>query len=260
VRGLAGKVALVTGAAQGIGFAIAHRLAAEGMAVAVADIDGERAASSADTIHAETGSRTLALAGDVSREEDARTMVDRCGDVLGSLTVLVNNAGVDVTVPVVDVSRRQWVRVHDVDLWGPFLLVREALTQLTESGGTIVNIASTHAVATIPDRTTYAAAKAGVVGLTRALAVELGPAGVRANVILPGYIRTPMWDLWLDKETDAENVLERIAARHPIRRLGGPEDVAGVVAFLASEDASFITGSVITVDGGYTTLLEHPFK
>lgn len=256
MRGLAGQVALVTGAAQGIGLGIAHRLAVEGMAVAVADINAAGAMAAADQIRNDTGARVIALTGDVSVESDARVMVARCADAFGALTVLVNNAGVDASAPPHLVTRADWSRVHDVDLWGAMLMVRESAALLATQGGSVINISSNHAVATVAGRAAYAAAKAGLVGLGRALAIDLGPSGIRVNTVLPGYIRTPIWKLWLDEAADPEALLATIARRHPVRRLGVPADVAGIVAFLCSDDATFITAASFIVDGGNTAMLE----
>lgn len=257
MRGLAGRAALVTGAGQGIGRAIALRLAAEGMRVVVNDVVREAADGTVRTI-ADAGGDAVVAAGDVALDADVRSMVAASTSAFGRLDCVVNNAGVDYAGPVAGTDGEQWRRLHAVDLLGPFLVVRAAETELARRRGSVVNIASTHAIAAVPERSAYAAAKAGVVGLTRALAVELGPKGIRANAVLPGYIRTPIWRLWLDRAPDPEALLARIAARHPARRLGAPEDVAGVVAFLASDDASFITGATLVVDGGYTAQLEPP--
>jgi NAD(P)-dependent dehydrogenase (short-subunit alcohol dehydrogenase family) len=258
VRGLRGQIALVTGAAQGIGEGIARRLAEEGMDVALADVNSDAVQQTAAMIASETGARTIALVGDVSDESDAHTMVQGCAEAFGGLTALVNNAGVDVAAAPSDVTHAMWQRVHDVDLWGAMLMVREAESLLSACGGAVVNIASTHAVATVAGRAAYAAAKAGVIGLARGLAIDLGPKGIRVNTVLPGYIRTPIWKLWLDEAPDPDGLLRTIARRHPVRRLGTPADVAGVVAFLCSEDAAFMTAANIVVDGGNTALLEYP--
>lgn len=260
MRGLRGQVALVTGAAQGIGEAIALRLAAEGMCIALVDVNEKLVLTAAAAITESTGARTLALPGDVSNEVDARAMVAACAREFGGLTALVNNAGVDISCIPSQLTRAAWNRVHDVDLWGAMLLVRECEELLAQQGGSVVNIASNHAVATVAGRSAYAAAKAGMIGLARALAIDLGPRGIRVNTIMPGYIRTPIWKLWLDDSPDPEALLARIAKRHPMRRLGVPDDVAGAVAFLCSDDASFITASTLLVDGGNTALLEYPFE
>jgi glucose 1-dehydrogenase len=260
MKGLEGQVALVTGAAQGIGRAIAHRLALEGVLVALVDINGAGATDAAASIAKETGVRTLPLVGDVSKEEDVRAMIRQCADALGGLNALVNSAGIDVAGPPSAMTRELWSRVHDVDLWGAMLMVREAESLLAVAGGAVVNISSNHALATVADRSAYAAAKAGLVGLSRALAIDLGPRGIRVNTVLPGYIRTPIWKLWLDKAPDPDALLARIARRHPVRRLGEPDDVAGLVAFLCSDDATFITAASFVVDGGNTALLEYPIE
>ena len=257
VNGLSGNVALVTGAGRGIGRGIAERLAALGMKVAANDVD---AAALRDTVAAITkaGGKAVALPADISKDDDVRRLVSDCVAQLGGLYLLVNNAGVDFSGPLAKTSDDAWRRIHDVDLLAPFRLARAAEAALIKSRGSIVNIGSNHALATMPERSAYAAAKAGVVGLSMSLALELGPKGVRVNTVLPGYIRTPIWSLWLDKEKDPEGLLARIAAAHPVRRLGTPDDVAGAVAFLASTDAAFITGTTIVVDGGYSTQLEPP--
>lgn len=258
MRGLAGRVALVTGAARGIGRGVAERLAAEGMAVILTDVNEDGVREAADEVAARHGVTTLALAGDVSDEQHVAAMMRRCEREFGVLHALVNNAGVDVCGPPHAMARHLWARVHDVDLWGPMLLVRESEALLARQGGSVVNIASTHALATVSGRSAYAAAKAGMLGLTRGLAIDLGPRNIRVNSVLPGYIRTPIWRLWLDDAPDPDALLATIAGRHPVRRLGRPEDVAGLVAFLCSEDAGFITGAAYVIDGGYTSLLEYP--
>lgn len=218
----------------------------------MADINRDALTDAAVAIGAATGARTLALPVDVSDEAGVRDAVAHCVTTLGGLDALVNNAGIDVSGSTGEMTRAVWNRVHDVDLWGPMLLTREALGPLTARGGSVVNIASTHAFVTEAGRAAYAAAKAGVTGLTRALALDLGPQGVRVNAVLPGYVQTPIWNLWLDKAPDAEALLATIASHHPVQRIGKPADVAGLVAFLCSADAGFITGASYLVDGGYT--------
>ncbi len=258
MKGLRGRVAFVTGAAQGIGRGIALRLAEEGMAVALADINGEAVIEAAILIGEATGARTLAIPVDVSDETAVPSAIAECVRELGGLDALVNNAGIDISSGPEAMTRAIWNRVHDVNLWAPMLLTREALEPLSARRGTVVNIASTHAFITEAGRTSYAAAKAGVGGLTRALALDLGPRGIRVNAVLPGYVQTPIWNLWLDEAPDPTALLETIAAHHPIRRLGTPADVAGLVAFLCSDDAGFITGASYLVDGGYTVQAHTP--
>jgi glucose 1-dehydrogenase len=252
VRGLSGKSAIVTGAARGIGRAIATRLADEGMHVTAVDVAGD--AVKALERRSGTG-RIRSFVGSVADTDAMRACVAQAAEATGQVDGLVNNAGVDFSGNVESTTRADWDRVHSVDLWGPMCTTKCALERFAPSGS-IVNIASNHAIATIPDRSAYAAAKAGAVGLTRALAVELGPRGIRANAVLPGYIRTDIWSLWLDAAPDPDALLAKIAARHPVRRLGQPEDVAGTVAFLLSDDAAFMTGAVLLLDGGYSSMLE----
>lgn len=258
MRGLRGRVAFVTGAAQGIGHGIALRLAEEGMHVALADINAEAVREAARSIADVTGARTLALVVDVCDEEAVPCAIGSCVREFGGLDALINNAGVDVSGAPDLLERGTWKRVHDVDLWGPMLLTREALVPLAARGGAVVNISSTHSFVTQAGRAAYAAAKAGVGGLTRGLALDLGPRGIRVNAVLPGYVRTPIWKLWLDEAPDPEALLDVIAAHHPVRRLGTPADVAGLVAFLCSDDAGFITGASYLVDGGYTVQSHTP--
>jgi NAD(P)-dependent dehydrogenase (short-subunit alcohol dehydrogenase family) len=259
MKGLRGRSVLVTGAGRGIGRGIAVRAGAEGMGVIVNDLKSAGANETVAMI-ADAGGTAVVAPGDVGNEGDARRLVATAIEAFGELFGLVNCAGVDIDGPVATTTRERWDAVHDVDLWAIALLVREAEQALVSAagGGRIVNIASNHAVATIPNRSIYAAAKAGAVGLSRALAVELGPRGVRSNLIMPGYIETPIWDLWLDKAPDPQGLLRSIAARHPVRRLGKPDDVAGMTMFLLSDDAGFITGTEFMIDGGYTAQLEPP--
>jgi NAD(P)-dependent dehydrogenase (short-subunit alcohol dehydrogenase family) len=258
VRGLRDRVGLVTGAAQGIGRGIALRFAEEGMAVALVDINRQAVEEAAHDIADATGARTLALALDVADESAVPAAIAAACATLGGLHVLVNNAGVDISCAPERLSRTTWNKVHDVSLWAPMLMVREALPALTQASGAIVNIASTHAFVTEAGRAAYAAAKAGATGLTRALALDLGPRGIRVNTVLPGYVRTPIWRLWLDAAPDPDVLVANIGARHPVGRVGEPADVAGLVAFLCSDDASFITGAEFLIDGGYTIKAHSP--
>lgn len=253
-----GKVCLVTGAGRGIGREIALRMASEGAAVAVNDIDPETARAVARRIRDE-GGNAVGIQADVSRDSDASRLVEETLSRLGGPDILVNNAGVDLVAAPRDTGVDEWQRMLSVDLSGAFLCAKHSMEHLArERSGVVVNISSIHASATLPGRAAYASAKAGLVGLTRALALDLGPRGIRVNAILPGYIRTEMWSHWLDSVPDREGLVRRIADQHPLRRVGTPGDIAGVVAFLASEDAAFISGTTVVVDGGFTAMFQPP--
>jgi len=179
-------------------------------------------------------------------------------DGTGRLDALINNAGIDCVALIGKTSSDQWGQLLGVDLSGAFLCAKCAEPYLARHGcGSIVNISSIHAFATQPGRAAYASAKAGLIGLTKALALELGPQGIRVNAILPGYIRTEMWSQWLG-QADPEATVRRIADQHPLRRVGRPEDVAGAVAFLVSDDARFMSGTTLIVDGGLTATYVPP--
>jgi 3-oxoacyl-[acyl-carrier protein] reductase len=249
---------IVTGAGRGIGRAIAERFASGGAKVVVSDVDADAAAVVADAIRGGGGTAT-AIRADVASETDVAALMERARSEFGGLDVLVNNAGIDLVARIEEMDYEDWRRMLSVDLDGAFLCIRHARESLARSGrGAVVNIASIHAAHTQPGRAAYAAAKAGLVGMTRAVALDLGPSGIRVNAIAPGYIRTDIWHLWLDRLPDAEGTLQRIADQHPLRRLGRPEDIAGAAVFLASPDASFITGTVLTIDGGLTAMFPPP--
>ena len=253
-----GKVCIVTGAGRGIGREIARKMAMEGAAVAVDDIDKERANGVAQEISDE-GGVAFGIQADVSSESDVARLVEETVFRLGRLDILVNNAGVDLVAAPQDTGLDEWNRMLAVDLSGAFLCAKHSTDHLASSrAGVIINISSIHASATLPGRVAYASAKSGLMGLTRALALDLGPMGIRVNAILPGYIRTEIWNSWLNSAPDREGFIKRIANQHPLRRIGTPGDIAAAVAFLASEDASFISGSMLVVDGGFTAMFQPP--
>jgi meso-butanediol dehydrogenase / (S,S)-butanediol dehydrogenase / diacetyl reductase len=246
---------IVTGGARGIGRAVAERFASEGARVVIADVDENGARSAAEAI----GRNARAVRTDVSSEADVAALIERAATELGGIDVVVNNAGIDLVATVDETSYADWRRMLSVDLDGAFLCIKHARPHLARrGGGAVVNIGSIHGLHTQPGRSAYAAAKAGLAGMTRALALDLGPEGIRINTIAPGYIRTEIWHLWLDELPDPEATLDRIAQQHPLRRLGRPEDIAGAVAFLASPDAAFITGTLLTIDGGLTAMFPPP--
>jgi meso-butanediol dehydrogenase / (S,S)-butanediol dehydrogenase / diacetyl reductase len=234
---LEGKAAIVTGGGSGIGRAICTRFAAEGASVVVADIAGERA----EEVAAEIGGR--AVQGDVTVAADVSRIVEAAGPV----DVLVNNAGGGMNDDLLEIDEEAWDGDVALNLKSAFLCTKAVVPQMRERGrGAIVNIASVNGMAFFANDA-YSAAKAGVLQLTRSTAVRYGRFGIRANAIAPGTIRTPLWQERVDKQPA---IFERLVRWYPLGRVGEPEDVAAAAAFLASDEASWITGEVLRVDGG----------
>jgi NAD(P)-dependent dehydrogenase (short-subunit alcohol dehydrogenase family) len=238
-----GKVAVVTGGGSGIGAAAARRFAAEGAAVVVADIDEAAAQSVASALSA-SGARALALRVDVSDESHVAAMADRAVSAFGGLDVMVNNAGVGGVQASIDtVDLAVWQRIIDVNLTGVFLGLKHAVRVMRAAGkpGVIVNIASILGHVGFANAAAYTASKHGVLGLTKAAALELGAEGYRVVAVAPAFIKTPM----------IAGMEEGVAPLHALGRIGTPEEVAALIAFLAADEASFLTGASYLVDGGY---------
>ncbi|NNH72200.1 3-oxoacyl-ACP reductase FabG [Nocardia uniformis] len=243
-------VAFVTGAARGIGAATALRLAADGAAIAVADIDENACAATVDAIVG-LGSKAVAIGCDVTDEAQVDAAVDRAAAELGSLDILVNNAGVLRDNLLFKMSVDDWDTVMGVHLRGAFLCSRAAQRHMVpQRSGKIVNTSSVSALGN-RGQANYAAAKAGIQGLTRTLAMELGPFGINVNAVAPGFIATEMTAATAARMgVSAEDLQAKTAEITPLRRVGRPEDIANVVSFLASDNAAFVTGQTIYVDGG----------
>jgi glucose 1-dehydrogenase len=245
---LAGKVAIVTGAGTGIGRGIATRLGAEGAKIVV-DYVGEPdgAEQTLRAIEKVGGTGVIAL-GDVTKCCDIRKLLDTAWQSFGSADILVNNAGIEHKAEYWDVREPDYDRVLNVNLRGPFFLTQEFVRRLrtAKRPGRVVNISSVHEDIAFPGFTTYCCSKGGLRMFTRNLSVELAPLGITINNVAPGAIATPINTALLEDQPKLDALLENI----PLGRLGTPEDVAGTVAFLASEDAAYITGATFVVDGG----------
>jgi 3-oxoacyl-[acyl-carrier protein] reductase len=233
---LEGKTALVTGGSRGIGAAIARELAGAGAAVTLSFRSGK---DEAEAVARDTGAR--AVQADVGHPDEAKTLVDDAGE----LDILVNNAGVTRDVLIARMSDEDWAEVLQTNLGGVFHTCRAAARgMMKRRSGAIVNISSVVGLHGNPGQTNYAASKAGIIGFTKSLARELGTRGVRANVVAPGYVETRLTKVISDE------MRKLMLANTPLGRLGKPEEVAGAVRFLCSDEAAFITGEVLLVDGG----------
>jgi NAD(P)-dependent dehydrogenase (short-subunit alcohol dehydrogenase family) len=249
---LEGKTALVTGGGTGIGAAIAERFVAEGARVCITGRRHERLEQAA----AHYPDSVLACPGDVSAYEDVQRMVAATVAFGGGIDILVNNAASDVYGRITEIGPDDWQRVLDVNLTGPFLLMREVLPHMIEAGGgSIINIASIGGLRCMPGSPAYGTSKAGLIHLTKAVALDYGPEGVRCNVVCPGATRTEMFEETIGEIAKAqrgsvESILQRFSSPAPLRRVSTPSEMAGACVFLAGEDSSFMTGAVLVIDGG----------
>jgi 3-oxoacyl-[acyl-carrier protein] reductase len=241
-----GKIALVTGSSRGIGKATALEFAKHGADVVInCSSSIQEAEVVVDEVRA-MGRRALLVQADVSREANVRSMIEKCVSEMGGLDILVNNAGIVVDVPLEERTVDQWTKTLAVNLIGPFLCAREAAKVMRERGsGVIVNVASTNGIDNFsPEAIDYDSSKAGVLIMTRNLAKEFAPM-IRVNAVAPGWVKTAM-NAELPKD-----FLEEEISKIYLKRIAEPEEIAKVIAFIASDDASFMTGAVIKVDGGY---------
>lgn len=240
---LKGKVAVVTGSGSGIGRAIAQRLARDGAAVGVWDLNGDAARETADLI-TQAGGQSLAIAADCADAGQIKAAADETRAAFGAISILVNNAGMAPFTPYMQIDEALWDKVIAVNLKGPHLCIREMLPAMLEAGwGRVINITSSSTQSGSPAQGHYVASKGGLLGLTKALALEYAPSGVTFNMVPPGFIDTPMLRASpIDVDAFAQST--------PMKRPGRPEEMAAACAFLASDDAGYITGQTISVNGG----------
>jgi len=250
VRGLlTGRVALVTGGASGLGEAIAHRFADEGATVVIGDIDAAGAQSVADAIVAR-GHNALAVVGDVTRTEDVESMVDAAASI-GPLRALVLSAAVESFTPVIELSDEEWQRILDVDLKGPFLAMRAGIPHLVANGGgSVIALGSTLGLIVAPGHPAYCAAKGALVNLCKQAAIEHAPDNVRVNVLAPSATDTGLFWKVSEASADPEGMRSRVANANPMKRLGSADEVCDAALFLASDQSTYVSGTVIALDGG----------
>jgi len=248
---LAGKIAFVTGGARGIGRAIVEKFVAEGARAIFVDLDDNLGRDAARAIGGSAEFQTA----DVTSEADVQRAIEGAIATHGTIDVLVNNAGINAYFDATQMTEAEWDRVFAVDLKGAWLCAKHALRAMTRAGrGSIVNIASIHATMTMAGMFPYAAAKSGLVGMTRSLALEYASKGIRVNAVLPGYTRTRLVEEWLATQPDPAEAERRTLKNHPLGRIATPMEIANVVSFVASDEASAMTGASIAVDGGLSIM------
>ncbi len=247
-----GKACVVTGAGSGIGKAIAERFAEEGGRVLCVDVNGETATQTAEGIEA-AGGTAASFSADISDDQQAQAFIEQCVALYGSLDVLVNNAGVNLPGTFHEVSNEEIDRTIDINLKGTIYCSRAAIPQmLKQGGGNIVNISSVNGLVSEPFLCLYSASKGGIVMLTRGIALDYAKQGIRCNCICPGWVDTPINYAHADLLGGIEKVYASVDQFQPIGRPGEPREIAHLALFLASDEASLMTGSIITADGGMT--------
>lgn len=251
--GLDGKKVLITGAGRGIGQGVAQRLAADGAAVVVSDVSKDGANETAELI-AKDGGTAHALVCDVSSEAAVKGLVEEAAGLLGGLTTMINNAGIEIVKPVTEITEEEWDRLMGINLKGTFFGCKHVIPKLIENGGgSVVNIASAAGLLGWPLLSSYCASKGGVVLFTKSLAQEYKAAGIRFNAVCPMVIETSMGDRFIERYEDDFGIPMRDVLNMRQGRLGTVAEVAAAVAFLVSDDASFVNGTALALDNGGTS-------
>lgn len=245
---LQNQITIITGAGRGIGRGIAEVFANEGAKVVIATLKENEGQETLESIRAK-GGEALVVQTDVSSEASVKTMVAKTLETYGQINTLVNNAGITLFKHLFEATLEDWEHVIGVDLKGVFLCSKYAGAEMRECGGSIINISSNHALASFPDADMYAAAKAGVNGMTRAMATSLGKYGIRVNVIMPGFTATPHYYNWLSSR-EGNDLEEEVKSLHATGRVTTPEDIGKLAVYLASDDSKNMTGAELALDGG----------
>jgi len=247
LKGISGKTALITGSARGIGFAIANHLGRQGANIVISDILEDQANSAAELLKSQ-GVKAISVAGDISKPEDIKLLFNAANDTFGGVDILVNNAGITRDNLLIRLDEQSWDSVMAVNLKGAFLCIKAAARGMMKKRyGRIINMSSVVGIMGNAGQVNYAASKAGIIGLTKSVAKEVGKRNITVNAIAPGFIETPM------TEKLSDEVKKAYFNAIPLARFGKTEDVANLALFLASDEASYITGQVIQVDGGLLT-------
>ncbi len=249
---LQGKIALVSGAGAGIGEQICYRFSEEGAALVALDLSAAALERVGKGVQARGGT-LLAISGDVSREADCRRAVEALRERHGALHALCNVAGIVEGGTLVAASEQSWQRSHDINVKGMWYLCRLAIPLMIASGGgSVINISSVAGPFAVKERGVYSVTKAAVIGLTKSLAIDFIGQGIRANAICPGTVETPSWHERVNQAADPQQALKDFIARQPMGRVGQPQEIAALAAYLAADESAYLTGQAIAIDGGMT--------